>query len=156
MKFTYYKQQDQMDCGPTCLRMVCSYYGRKIPIQKLRELCYINKGGVNLLAISEAAEKIGFRTTGVKLSISQLDEAELPCILHWRQYHFVVLYKIKNHKYYMADPAAGLVMLDEADFNRSWQADKENTEGIALLLAPTPQFYEQEDEKGSEVRWSFL
>lgn len=80
IKFPYYKQQDQMDCGPTCLRMACSYYGRKIAIQKLRNLCFINRGGVNLLAISEAAEKIGFRTTGVKLSLSQLIEIGLPCL----------------------------------------------------------------------------
>jgi ATP-binding cassette subfamily B protein len=74
--------------------MVCSYFGRKFSIQKLRALCFINRGGVNLLAISEAAEKIGFRTTGVKLNLEQLNQAELPCILHWRQHHFVVLYKI--------------------------------------------------------------
>src|SRR5665213_1008614 len=119
-------------------------------------MCEINKEGVSLLGISNAAEKIGFRTLGVKLTSEQLKEAELPCILHWRQYHFVVLHKIKNHLYYLADPAAGLVKLSEEDFNRNWQADKENTAGIALLLAPTPQFYEQEDEKGREIRWSFL
>jgi ATP-binding cassette subfamily B protein len=85
--------------------------------------------------------------------VPQLKEAELPCILHWRQNHFVVLYKIKNHKYYLADPAAGLVTLSEADFTRNWVGDKENEEGIALLLAPTPQFYEQDDEKGTEVSW---
>jgi ATP-binding cassette, subfamily B, bacterial len=82
LTFTYYKQQDNMDCGPTSLRMVAKYYGRSIPIQKLRSLCFISKGGVNLLAISEAAEKLGMRTTGVKLSLPQLKQAELPCILH--------------------------------------------------------------------------
>jgi ATP-binding cassette subfamily B protein len=71
------------------------------------------------------------------------------------QYHFVVHYKIKNHKYYLADPAAGLVTLNEADFKKNWQGDRER-EGIALLLSPTPMFYEQDDEKGNEVRWSFL
>ena len=145
-----------MDCGPTCLRMVAKHYGRNFKMQTLRKLCEINRQGVSLLGISNAAEKIGFRTLGVKLTSEQLKEAELPCILHWRQYHFVVLHKIKNHLYYLADPAAGLVKLSEEDFNRNWQADKENTAGIALLLAPTPQFYEQEDEKGREIRWSFL
>ncbi len=156
MAFPYYKQPDQMDCGPTCLRMVAKHYGRNFKLQTLRQLCEISKEGVSLLGISDAAEKIGFRTLGVKLNSGQLKEAELPCILHWRQNHFVVLYKIKNHKYYLADPAAGLIALNEADFNRNWQGDKEKNEGISLLLSPTPQFYEQEDEKGSEVRWSFL
>jgi len=129
--------------------MIAKHYGRNYKQQTLNKMCQINREGVSLLGISDAAEKIGFRTLGVKLDTKQLKEAELPCILHWRQYHFVVLYKIKNHKYYLADPAAGLVTLEEADFKRSWEADKETTEGIALLLAPTPQFYEQEDEQGS-------
>lgn len=156
MPFTHYKQPDQMDCGPTCLRMVAKHYGRNFSVQTLRKLCEINREGVSLLGISDAAEKTGFRSLGVKLSVAQIKEAELPCILHWRQNHFVVLYKIKNHKYYLADPAAGLVTLSEADFTRNWVGDKENEEGIALLLAPTPQFYEQDDEKGTEVSWSFL
>ena len=156
MPFTHYKQPDQMDCGPTCLRMVAKHYGRNFKVQTLRKLCEINREGVSLLGISDAAEKTGFRSLGVKLNVAQLKEAELPCILHWRQNHFVVLYKIKNHKYYLADPAAGLVTLNEADFTRSWIGDKENGEGIAMLLSPTPQFYEQDDEKGTEVSWSFL
>lgn len=154
--FPYWQQPDQMDCGPTCLRMVAKYYGRNFRLETFRKLCEINKEGVSLLGLSDAAEKIGFRTVGVKLDAGQLREAELPCILHWRQNHFVVLYKIKNHKYYLADPASGLLTLTGVDFARNWLGDKEAAEGIALLLAPTPQFYEQEDEKGREIRWSFL
>jgi len=156
MPFTFYKQPDQMDCGPTCLRMVAKHYGRNFTLQTLRQLCEINKEGVSLLGISDACEKIGFRSLGVKLDSAQLKEAELPCILHWRQNHFVVLYKIKNHNYYLADPGSGLITLSEADFNRNWLADSDNANGIALLLSPTPQFYEQDDEKGTEVKWSFL
>jgi ATP-binding cassette subfamily B protein len=156
MAFPFYKQPDQMDCGPTCLRMIAKYYGRNFTVQTLRRLCEINKEGVSLLGISDAAEKIGFRSMGIKLNAQQLKEAELPCILHWRQNHFVVLYKIKNHQYYLSDPADGLVTLSETDFKRNWQGEENTTDGIALLVSPTPDFYEQEDEKGSEVRWSFL
>ncbi|TWJ01533.1 ATP-binding cassette subfamily B protein [Mucilaginibacter frigoritolerans] len=156
MSFKFYKQFDAMDCGPTCLRMIAKHYGRNFKQQTLNKLCEINREGVSLLGISDAAEKIGFRSLGVKITTEQLKQAELPCILHWRQYHFVVLYKIKNHKYYLADPATGLITIDEADFTRNWLGDKETNEGIALLLTPSPQFYEQEDEKSSEVRWSFL
>ena len=145
-----------MDCGPTCLRMVAKYYGRNFRLETLRQFCEISKEGVSLLGISDASEKIGFRSLGVKLNFRDLKESELPCILHWRQNHFVVLYKIQNNKYYLADPGNGLVMLAETEFNNNWLGDTETMEGIALLLAPTPQFYEQEDEKGSEIRWSFL
>jgi ATP-binding cassette subfamily B protein len=136
--------------------MIAKHYGRNYNLRTLSKLCGFNREGISLLGLSDASEKIGFRSLGVKLNTKQLIEAELPAILHWRQNHFVVLYRIKNHKYYLADPADGLVTLSETDFNRNWLGDKESGEGIALLLAPTPQFYEQEDEKGSEIRWSFL
>lgn len=141
-----------MDCGPTCLRMVAKHYGRHIPIQKLRLLCYVNKDGVNLLAISEAAEKIGMRTTGVKLTLLQLKQVELPCILHWRQNHFVVLYKIKGNIYYIADPARGQIKLDEKTFTKNWYSHKELHDGVSLLITPSPLFYKQEDES-YKVSW---
>lgn len=156
MKFIPYTQLDQMDCGPTCLRMVAKHFGRNYKVQTLRQLCEINKEGVSLLGISDAAEKIGFRSLGAKLALNDLKEADLPCILHWRQNHFVVLYKIKKNKFYLADPARGLVVLNEQDFNQNWITDTEVNEGIALLLSPTPTFYEQENEKGTEVSWGFL
>ncbi len=88
-----------MDCGPTCLRIIAAHYGRDIPIQTLRELSYTSHEGTSLLGLSNAAEALGFHSAGVKLSWEQLcDEAPLPCIVHWNQKHFVVVYKITNHK----------------------------------------------------------
>lgn len=156
MKFTYYKQRDQMDCGPTCLQMIVKFYGRNFSVQKLRELCQINKDGVNLLGLSEAAEKIGLRSSGAKVTIIQLKESVLPCILHWRQMHFVVLYKVKNGNYYIADPAKGLIIYTEKEFKQNWLNTKELYDGIALFLSPSHQFYEQEDGNSSVVNWSFL
>jgi len=156
MPFPHYKQRDQMDCGPTCLRMVAKHYRRNFKVETLRRLSEISKEGVSLLGISDASEKIGFRSLGVKLSSDDLKEAELPCILHWQQNHFVVLYKIKNNRYYIADPGSGLLALNEAEFKQRWLDNQNITDGIALLLSPTPQFYEQEDENNSELRWSFL
>lgn len=145
-----------MDCGPTCLRIVAKYYGRNFKVQTLRQLCEINREGVSLLGISDAAEKIGFRSLGAKVKLENLKEAELPCILHWRQNHFVVLYKVKKNQYYLADPAQGLTMQNESDFMSNWISDAAHNEGIALLLSPTPYFYEQEEEKGTEISWMFL
>jgi len=156
MSFNIYKQHDQMDCGPTCLRMVAKHYGRNYTLQKLRELCQISREGVSLLGISEAAENIGFRSLGAKLTVEQLKEAQLPCVLHWRQNHFVVLYKVKRGNYYIADPAKGLLVYSTADFVQNWLASRELNDGISLLISPTPAFYEQEGEKANTVSWSFL
>jgi len=93
MKFPFFRQLDAMDCGPSCLRMVAKHYGRSFSIQELREKSYILRTGVNLLGLSEAAESIGLRSICVRTSIQKLKEqAKFPCIIHWNQEHFVVLY----------------------------------------------------------------
>lgn len=99
MAFPHYTQLDAMDCGPTSLRIIAQHYGHHYSLQTLRERCHITREGVSLLGISDAAESIGFRTTGVKITWKQLrDAATLPCIVHWNQQHFVVVYRIARHR----------------------------------------------------------
>ena len=132
-----------MDCGPTCLQMIGKFYGRNFNIEKLRELTEIGKEGVNILGISDAAEKIGYRTQAVQLNVKELKDAKLPCILHWGQNHFVVLYKIKKEQYSIAVPGKSFLKYNQKEFEQNWlssNSNKENT-GIALILEPTPSFY---------------
>lgn len=145
-----------MDCGPTCLRMLAKYYGRNYSIQRLRTICQVNRGGVSLLGISEAAEKIGFRTLGVKLTLDQLKNAQLPCILHWRESHFVILYKVKKNLFYIADPTLGLTSMTEPAFKKSWFSHKEMHSGVSLMLGTTPEFFEVDDEKEAAMDWLFI
>jgi ATP-binding cassette subfamily B protein len=161
--FPFYYQPDAMDCGPTCLRMIAKHYGKSYSIETLRERSYITREGVSLLGTSDAAESIGFRTMGVKISYTQLvDETPLPCIVHWRQNHFVVLYKIEKKKgsfiFHIADPAAGLVKLPEKEFKNCWLSTKSEGEekGVCLLLEPTPDFYSAKDEKPNKARFGFM
>ncbi|MFN8291265.1 MAG: peptidase domain-containing ABC transporter [Chitinophagaceae bacterium] len=141
MSFPFYQQPDSMDCGPACLRMIAKHYGKNLPLQLLRARTQIGKEGVNLLGISEAAESVGFRTVAAQLSLQQLrEEAVLPAILHWNQNHFVVLHKIRKGKYHIADPAKGLVTYTTAELRAGW-ISAAGSEGIALLLEPSPAFY---------------
>jgi len=97
--FPHLPQPDQMDCGATCLAMVAKHYGKTYTIQKLREMCSATRAGVSMLGISDAAEKLGFKTMGVRIGFQQLvEEAPLPCIVHWRQEHFVVVYGLRVDK----------------------------------------------------------
>ncbi len=151
MKFDVYRQLDGMDCGPACLRMVAAHHGREYTLEYLRELCSIGKGGVSMLGISEGAETIGLRSLAVKLPFKTLrDEVPLPCIAHWRQEHFVVVYEIKDGKVWIADPERGKVALSERDFLDGWLSHKpganENDEGVLLLLEPTPAFHQVADK----------
>ncbi len=98
-KFPFYKQLDAKDCGPACLRMVAKYHGKSYSLQKLRKMCHITREGVSLLGISNAAENIGFRTIGVKIPFEKLkNEVPLPCIVHWKQRHYVVVYAVKGKR----------------------------------------------------------
>lgn len=186
MSFPHYTQFDSMDCGPTCLRIVAQHYGRHYSLQALRERCHISREGVSLLGISDAAESIGLRSTGVKITWEQLrDEAPLPCIIHWNQHHFVVVYRITHRRgkwwIWVSDPASGLLKYGEEPFRRAWEqshtqvalADEQLPEqylnrdimgvatvlsdkGIALLLEPSPQFYEEQGDEDKRLRFFYL
>jgi ATP-binding cassette subfamily B protein len=161
-KFPQYLQPDAMDCGPTCLRIVAKHFGRHYNLETLRNLTWKTREGVSLLTISDAAEKIGFRTQGVRLTIDKLPEIPLPAILHWNQNHFVVLYKIKKSRngsvYFISDPAHGLVEYNEKDFLKSWASTSQNDlpVGIALLLQPTGEFYKEEGETVNRTGFGYL
>ena len=158
--FPHYIQHDAMDCGPTCLRMVAAYYGKRYSLEGLREKSFITREGVSMLGISEAAEKIGFRSICVQVGYEKLQEAPLPCIIHWNQQHFVVVYKLNDKHVWVADPGAGKLKYTKEEFCNCWLSSRKNEEdtGVALLLEPTPEFYTIEDE-GDEVNrkgFSFL
>lgn len=165
MNFPFYQQPDQMDCGPTCLRMVARYYGRSVAMEELRTRSETTRTGSNLQSIADAAESLGFRTLGVKVSLEKaLAEAPFPCIVHWNNNHFVVLHR-KSSKagksvLHVADPAHGLLTYSESEFLEHWigmGATRESREGVALLLEPTPQFYTAKDDTSDKSRgFSFL
>ncbi|MCA1745624.1 MAG: peptidase domain-containing ABC transporter [Bacteroidales bacterium] len=159
-KFPILQQSDSMDCGPTCLQMVSKYYGRNYTLKTLRERCNIARSGVSLLGISEAAESIGFRTMGVKVGFDKLvgNDSPLPLIAHWNQEHFVMVFAIKNDMVSVADPAHGKMVYSKEEFIKCWAStiNGEEPQGICLLLEPTPDFYNHEDEKLDKSGFSFL
>ncbi len=159
-KFPFYKQADFKDCGPTCIKIIAKYYKKPIPIQLLRNLSETTRAGSSLLGISNAAEKIGFRTLGVKITLEQLEEIPLPCILHWNKNHYVVLYKIAKGVYYISDPAHGLLTYGKEELLKYWignNATDITAEGVALLLETTPKFFDEEfDEEKKNFGFSFI
>jgi ATP-binding cassette, subfamily B, bacterial len=159
MSFPFVKQPDAMDCGPACLKMVAGFYKMSFSLETLRKKCYITREGVSFLGLSEAADSLGFRTIGVKIPFEMLTEnVPLPCIVHWRQKHFIVVYKIKNNKIYIADPAVGLVKFPTEEFIRNWAstiADRKPA-GLVLIIEPTPALFENENEHEKTNGFRFL
>jgi ATP-binding cassette, subfamily B, bacterial len=171
LKFPNYIQTEGKDCGPTCLKIIAKYYGRIINTQKLRDYSETTRQGSNMMFLSDAAEKIGFRTVGVKLNLKKLKEAPLPCILYWNKNHYVVLYdtpplskgifsKLLKRKslFSISDPAIGLLTYPKEEFIKFWighNADETTEEGIALILEPTPKFFQSEFEKEDKKGLSY-
>lgn len=159
-KFIHYTQPDGKDCGPTCLKIISKYYGKSISIVNLRDLSETARSGSSLQGLSDASEKIGLKSLGVKIDLKTLEDLPLPCILHWNKTHYVVLYKIKKGRYFVSDPAHGRLIYTQEEFLSHWignNATMQTEEGVALLLEPTPSFYDTSfDTEEKQFGFSFL
>ncbi|MGK0387329.1 MAG: ATP-binding cassette subfamily B protein [Maribacter sp.] len=160
MRFPFYEQPDSMDCGVTCLRMISKHYGKHYSMEYLRDRSYVDREGVSLMGISDAAEAIGMRTVAAKVTYDQLvDDVPLPAILHWEQDHFLVIYKISKNNAWVADPKVGKIKYSKKEFLKKWASDVDEDgtpEGITMMLEPMTEFYEQDGEKANRKKWWHL
>ena len=149
-----------MQCGIACLAMICKYYGKEYSMDWLNQLCFATTEGVSLLNITRAAETLGLKTVGARCEVSNLVNKNLPCILHWNQNHFVVLYKLKKGKiFYIADPGKGLVKYKLEEFKEHWISTKQDgaEKGVSMFLKPTEKFYKRKDiDRKEERSFKFL
>jgi ATP-binding cassette subfamily B protein len=146
-KFPAYIQNDSMDCGPTCLKMIGKYYSKHFSLEYLRNQSYITHIGTSLRGLIKSAESIGFKTQGLQIPFSLLSSVKLPCIIHWNNNHYCVLYKMKDKKvFYMADPKIGRIKYNEKDFKEKWlkYPSREELMGVIVTLEPTIEFYKNE------------
>lgn len=162
-RFRFFKQFNSMDCGPTCLRMISHFYGKHYSMETIRQLTGFNLVGSSLLGLSEAAERLGFRTRAVKITYDQLTQVTFPAVLHWNQDHFVVIRGINKRMgksfVTIADPARGIIRLAKTDFTHHWisaRNSRGNDVGIVLLLEPTPHFYLKEGEEDRNLSWGIV
>lgn len=156
-KFPFIHQLDAMQCGVACLQMVCKHYGKKYTAVELEKLCPPTKEGVSLLAMSKAVEQLGFKQVCGRFTIDDLAQVALPCILHWKQSHFVVLYEVKNNKkgncYCVADPEKGMLSYNRENMQEHWvtMQGQGKEKGIAMLLEPLPLFYQKTSDSKANI-----
>lgn len=155
MSYPFYRQRDIAQCGIACLKMVCKYYGKRVSFARLLELCPPNNAGVSLLALSHAATTLRMSVLPFKATLSHLTNEVLPCILHWNQNHYVVLYHVTPRgRYVVADPSKGIQTIDKTELQRHWQTGiGPNPFGIALLLRPQEGFESLEESLDDEVSY---
>lgn len=154
-KFPSDYQLDSMDCGPACLKIICKYFGKYYSLQCLRDLCGITREGVSFLDLSYGAEKIGLHTLAVKCDIKTIHEkVPLPCIVHWNNSHFIVVYKTTKQKVFISDPAKGLLSYTHDEFKRGWYKEGEET-GALLAIEPMADFLQRDLEERTERAKTF-
>ncbi len=163
-RFPLYTQRDNLDCGPTCLRMIAAFYGKKLTMECVHQLCVSSRNGTTMLSLKKAAEEVGFKSLGVKVNLQTLaGDIPLPCILYWRQEHFVVLYKIREQRgnvyFYVADPIGSCFRFTEAEMGKCWEI--ENGKGIVLCLEPTEKLNDYVEKKLnqksiSDFLWTYV
>ena len=159
MKFS--RQFDQMDCGPACIRMVASAYGKDYPLSYLRTLSHLTREGVSVAGIRDALKEIGMESATFEMTLDQLAEkCPMPAILHWDQNHFVVIEGVKskfksqtsNFKFQISNPAYGRHRHDAESMAEHWlNGDK----GVVIAIEPTASFYEKEPVKEKHSFWRF-
>ncbi|WP_339922862.1 peptidase domain-containing ABC transporter [uncultured Cyclobacterium sp.] len=147
-KFPFYRQHDYTDCGHTCLRMIAKFYGKSVSLARLKAMSDVSFIGLSLHSLGKLAEKLQLRALPIQTDYKQLyEEVPLPCVVHWNQNHFVVVYKVEKNKAYIADPSYGKLKFSRKQFIKHWTgSEKENTVGNLLLLEPTLQFNEQTED----------
>lgn len=146
---------DAKDCGPACLKIIAKYYGKYYSLQYLRDLCGITKEGVSFLDISYAAEKIGLRSIGLQVKIDRIVDKKIwPCIVHWDDRHFIVVYKIDRGIVFVSDPAKGLLTYTIEEFKKKWYIGDEQS-GMVLALELMANFYQIEANEKIEYKKNF-
>lgn len=144
-KFPNYRQLDNKDCGLTCLQIISKHYGKFFSLQDIRDISSVSKEGLSLYELGLTSERLGLKSLPVKVEFEKLtDNIPLPCIAHWRNNHYVVVYKITANKVYISDPRLGIVKYSHREFMEGWlNYEKDDTrKGILLLLDPTDKFNE--------------
>ncbi len=150
------RQHDSMQCGVACLAMICRHYGKRYSLEYLDGFCHANVAGVSMLGIAEGAGCVGLETSTFAATTDELVEIKLPCILHWNQNHFVVLYDISRNggRYRVADPGKGLIDYSRNELESHWISNRtdDGPSGIVMQLEPTEKFYRHDHDRNGEKR----
>ena len=157
--FKFIKQLDSMQCGLACMAMICYHWGQEYSVKFLNKFCTASKDGVSFKGLSDLSDTLGLHCISGKVSIQELRECPLPAILHWNQNHFIVLYFIKNNKFYIADPSKGKLVLNETEFSQHFiSLTSDNKEkGLAMFFEPTEKFgIIKDDTINNERNFKFL
>jgi ATP-binding cassette, subfamily B, bacterial HlyB/CyaB len=145
-RFALVEQAEEMDCGAACLAMLCRHHGLSVTLGKLRELANVTTQGATLDSLARAGETLGFSSRGVQCTFDALQGFDLPFIVHWEGYHYVIVYGISRRQVWVADPAVGFRKLSVEEFERGWS-------GTCLVFTPSQDMVASAVERSPWLRF---
>lgn len=150
-KIHAYQQLEYSDCGQTCIRIICRYYGFKIDNRLLRHITDASRIGMSIGDIASAFRKLSCNSAVAKFSIDRIFDIPMPTILYWNQSHFVVLYRIdaRRKKFYIVDPAVGKRVLDYEAFMHNFCPD--SIHGVAVLIDIDENSFKNIENRGTRI-----
>jgi len=156
-RFPNFRQLDLMDCGPTSLKIIAKHYGKDVEMEELRRLSGVGKGGVAIGGLIQALNSLKMDSMGVQIPFKDFSEKiPLPCVVHWKNNHYVVVYKVEKNKVSVSDPAFGLMDYTIKDFLNGWLDGNNISEGIALIIRPRADFQKDHGDRSKEGVFNFL
>ncbi|MEL7035997.1 MAG: peptidase domain-containing ABC transporter [Cyanobacteria bacterium J06592_8] len=152
MRYPVVLQHSEEDCGAACLASVAKYYGRTFTLPHLRSVSGTGQQGTTLLGLQQGGEAVGFNTRPVRADpdiLDEIDQVPLPLIIHWKGYHWVILYGYQRHKYIVGDPAVGILHLSKEELVSGWN------DWVCLLIEPDQErfFLQTSDQVTHLWRW---
>ena len=159
-KYHFYKQHDRSDCGATCLRIICRYYGKHFTAATMQRMTACGHEGTSFFELKQATEALGMETCAFRMGWDDLKEVGKPCILHWGGNHFVVLVRIRKRlwnreeRVTVMDPGHGTLHYTREEFLKHWLQDGQN--GYVLMMTPTDEFGQLEGEEEITLTWRDL
>lgn len=166
--FPHYFQLSSNDCGHTCLQIICKYYGKYYDLEYIKRITGTNKAGVTAYDLIKASERLGYKSIPFSISYYKFRSlVPLPCIVHWQDSHFIVVYKITKKHVFVSDPAIGLKKMSLKEFANGWlknnNSDNTTKRGMVIVLEPTPAFYSDNTSSrntsyidGLKYVWSYI
>ncbi|MBT2244177.1 peptidase domain-containing ABC transporter [Sphingobium sp. BHU LFT2] len=127
------RQSEATECGLACLAMVASYHGFEAGLGTFRRRFKSSSRGTALADLVRIADFLSLNARPMRIELEELNDIEMPAILHWDLNHFVVLEAVRKGRALIHDPAGSSQWM-------SMDQCSSHFTGVILEISPAANF----------------